>query len=92
MRKAYTHHRHCCRTNFFQTALRNTFAGYHEQFSMQNDVSAENDVFVPRTGLRDWVGSDAFRCYGCGSGSSQAGARMGPPVASARRAGWRGSA
>ena len=29
MRKAYTHHRHCCRTNFFQTALRNTFAGYH---------------------------------------------------------------
>ena len=27
IRIAYTHHTHCCRTNFFQTALRITFAG-----------------------------------------------------------------
>ena len=29
IRIACTHHTHCCRTNFFQTVLRNTFAGYH---------------------------------------------------------------
>ena len=31
----YSSHSHCCRTNFFQTALRNTFAGYQYHVNTQ---------------------------------------------------------
>ena len=36
----YTHHTHCCRTNFFQTALRNTFAGYNVNTQLSGRVRA----------------------------------------------------
>ena len=47
MRKAYTNHRRCCCTNFFQTALRNNFTGYHVQHTT---IGARTSKEVDRVG------------------------------------------
>ena len=44
-----THHTHCCRTNFFQTALRNTFDGYHVNTQLSGRTRARKwTAFRPR--------------------------------------------
>ena len=41
---AYTHHTHLCRTNFFQTALRNTFAGFRVNTRLWMGACASKEV------------------------------------------------
>ena len=58
-----THHTHCCRTNFFQTALRNTFAGYHVNTQLSGRARArrwtalaiQTDYSTPAAGRQHWA-------------------------------------